>query len=100
MVRFTTAPVDEVAPKRKQRQPSQRAQIQRQYQDALRQGLIDRREAVVVELEPDDKALTIRNRIKRAADRLGLEDVAIRRRGNRIIAYRTEDAEEPSSASS
>lgn len=100
MVRFTTAPVDEVAPKRKQRQPSQRAQIQRQYQDALRQGLIDRREAVVVELEPDDKALTIRNRIKRAADRLGLDDVAIRRRGNRIIAYRTEDAEEPSSASS
>jgi hypothetical protein len=100
MVRFTTAPVDEVAPKRKQRQPSQRAQIQRQYQDALRQGLIDRREAVVVELEPDDKALTIRNRIKRAADRLGLEDVAIRRRGNRIIAYRTEDAEELSSASS
>jgi hypothetical protein len=95
MVRFSTAPVDEVAPKRKQRQPSQRAQIQRQYQDALRQGLIERREAVVVELEPDDKALTIRNRIKRAADRLGLEDVAIRRRGNRIIAYRIEDAEGP-----
>jgi predicted DNA-binding protein (UPF0278 family) len=100
MVRFSTAPVDEVAPKRKQRQPSQRAQIQRQYQDALRQGLIDRQEAVVVELEPDDKALTIRNRIKRAADRLGLDDVAIRRRGNRIIAYRTEDAEGPSSAGS
>jgi hypothetical protein len=99
MVRFSTAPVDEVAPKRKQRQPSQRAQIQRQYQDALRQGLIERREAVVVELEPDDKALTIRNRIKRAADRLGLEDVAIRRRGTRIIAYRTEDAEGPSNAS-
>jgi hypothetical protein len=91
MPRFTTAPVEEVAPKRKQRNPSQRAQTRRQYQDALRSALIDNREALVVELESEDKPLTIRNRIKRAAEALGLDDVAIRRRGNRIVAYQDEN---------
>jgi hypothetical protein len=89
MPRFTSAPVEEVVPQRKQRQPSQRAQTQQQYQDALRDALLDKHEALVVELEPDDKPLTIRNRIKRAADNLGLENVAIRRRRDRIVAYQT-----------
>lgn len=87
MARFTTAPVAEVAPKSKQRQPSMRSQVQQQYQDALRGAVQERHEALVVELDPDDKPLTIRNRIKRAADLLGLEDVVIRRRGDRIVAY-------------
>jgi len=96
MPRFTTAPVEEVVPQRKQRQPSQRAQMQQQYQEALRQAVLTKHEALVVELEPDDKPLTIRNRIKRAAETLGLENVAIRRRRNRIVAYQTESGREQS----
>jgi preprotein translocase subunit SecD len=87
MVRFTSAPVEEVLPRHSSRQPSKRAQIQKQYQEALRSAVLDNREALVVELEPDDKALTIRNRIKRAAELLGVEDIAIRRRRDRIIAF-------------
>ncbi len=96
MPRFTTAPVEEVAPKRKQRQPSQRAQIQKQYQDALRDAMVQKQEALVVELEPEDKPLTIRNRIKRAADVLGLENVTIRRKRDRIVVYQmqSEQSEE------
>lgn len=87
MPRFTTAPVEEVAPQRKQRHPSQRAQTQKQYQEALQGALVERHQALVVELEPEDKALTIRNRLKRAADVLGLDNVTIRRKRDRIIAY-------------
>jgi len=87
MVRFTSAPVEEVLPRHSPRRPSKRAQIQKQYQEALRSAVLDNREALVVELEPDDKALTIRNRIKRAAELLGIEDIAIRRRRDRIIAF-------------
>jgi hypothetical protein len=87
MPRFTTAPVEDVAPKRKQRQPSQRAQIQKQYQEALRDAMLYKQEALVVELEADDKPLTIRNRIKRAAEVLGLENVNIRRKRDRIVVY-------------
>jgi hypothetical protein len=90
MPRFTTAPVDDVAPKRRQRQPSQRAQTQQQYQEALRSALLDKSEALVVELDPEDKPLTIRNRIKRAADLLGLEHVVIRRKRDRIVAYQAQ----------
>jgi formaldehyde-activating enzyme involved in methanogenesis len=91
MARFTSAPVETVIPKRKQRQPSQRAQIQEQYQDAVRNAIVENHEALVVELEGDDKPLTIRNRIKRAADVLGVTDVTIRRRKDRIIAYRGDE---------
>lgn len=86
MPRFTTAPIEEVAPKRTQRQQSQRAQTQQRYQEALREA-IEHGRALVVELEPDDKPLTIRNRMKRAAQSLGLEDVVIRRKKDRIAAY-------------
>jgi len=88
MAQFTVAPVEEVMPKRKQRQPSQRAQVQQQYQTALRDAIRDTGQALVVEMEPSDKPLTIRNRIKRAADALGYEDITIRRRKNKIVAYR------------
>lgn len=94
MPRFTSAPVEEVVPRRKQRQPSQRAQMQKQYQDALRDAVLNRHEALVVELEPDDKPLTIRNRIKRAAEVLGLENVMIRRKRDRIIAYQQSGGED------
>ena len=93
MPRFTTAPIEEVAPQRRQRQPSQRAQTQQQYREAAQNALIDRREALVVELDPEDKPLTIRNRIKRAIDSLDLQDVTIRRRGNRIVAYQLQAGE-------
>jgi hypothetical protein len=94
MPRFSTAPVEEVAPKRKQRHPSKRAQIQRQYQEELRKALDDGGRALVIELEADDKPLTVRNRIKRAADTLGIENIVIRRRKDRILAYQSEDDEE------
>lgn len=87
MPRFSTAPIAEVVPQRKQRQPSQRAQTQREYQEALRHALLDEQEALVIELDPEDKPLTIRNRIKRASEALGLDGVAIRRRKDRIVAY-------------
>ena len=88
MAQFSTAPIEEVVPQKKQRQPSQRAQVQQQYQDALQNALNSQGQALVVELEGDDKPLTIRNRIKRAADAIGAKDITIRRRRNRIIAYR------------
>jgi hypothetical protein len=50
---------------------------------------MDHGEALVVELDDDDKPLTIRNRIKRAAQTLGIDDLFVRRRGNKVIAYRT-----------
>lgn len=90
MPRFSTAPVGDVAPKQKQRQPSQRAQIQHQYRDALRDAVVQRGEALIVELEPEDKPLTIRNRIKRAAETLSIENIVIRRRRDRIIAYKSD----------
>ena len=99
MPRFTTAPIEDVLPQRKQRQPSQRAETQQQYQQAVRDALIDRHEALVVELEPDDKVLTIRNRLKRAVESLGLDQVTIRRRRNRIIAYQAGSDEESDAAS-
>ena len=86
MPRFTTAAIEEVMPKRKQRQPSQRAQIQREYREALQNAINDQR-ALVVELDSSDKPLTVRNRIKRAAQTLGREDVSIRRRRDKIVAY-------------
>ena len=88
MPHFTVARVEEVVPQKKQRQPSQRAQTQQQYQDALQNVLTVTGQALVIVLEPEDKPLTIRNRIKRAADALGVKDIAIRRRRDRIIAYR------------
>lgn len=96
MPRFSSAPIDEVAPKQKPKQPSQRAQIQQQYRTALHDAVIDNGRALIVELESDDKPLTIRNRIKRAAHTLNLEYVVIRRRRDRIIAYqsRSSDTEE------
>ena len=93
MPRFATAPVEQVAPKRTSRQPSQRAQVRKQYQDALRDALQYKHEALVVELDPDDKPLTIRNRIRRAADTLGLENVVIRRRKDKIVAYQRQEGE-------
>lgn len=93
MPRFTEAPIDEVVPKRRQRQPSQRAQTQKQYQQAVRDALIEHHRALVIELESGDKPLTIRNRLRRATEALGLYDVVIRRRGDRIVAYQ-ENGEE------
>lgn len=97
MPRFTTAPVEQVAPKRKQRQPSQRAQVRKQYQDALRDAIMYKHEALVVVLDDSDKPLTIRNRIRRAADALGLDNVVIRRRRDRIVAYEGAPGEESDS---
>lgn len=91
MPRFATAPVEQVAPKRTNRQPSQRAQVRKQYEDALRDAVQYKHEALVVELDAEDKPLTIRNRIRRAADTLGLENVVIRRRRNKIVAYQRDE---------
>jgi len=94
MPRFSTAPVHEVAPQRISTPPSQRSVLQQEYREAL-QSALDAGQALVIDLEPDDKPLTIRNRVSKAAAALGHEDLTIRRRGNRILAYHhtVDDAE-------
>lgn len=88
MAQFSSAPVNQVVPQRKQRQPSQRVQTQQQYQEALRAALDSPGMALVTQLEGDDKPLTIRSRIKRAAEAIGADDIVIRRRKDKIYAYR------------
>jgi hypothetical protein len=94
MAHFSTAPVNEVAPQRKTKGPSPRSVLQQEYREAL-QNALDAGEALVIELESDDKPLTIRNRVSKAAAALGHEDLTIRRKGNRILAYHptVDDAE-------
>jgi hypothetical protein len=91
MAQFSTVPVAEVTPKRKVKGPSQRSQTQQQYREALQHAL-DANQALVVELDPSDKVLTIRNRVRRAGQALDLDDLIIRRRGDRILAYRSVEA--------
>jgi len=86
MPHFSTAPVDEVAPQRKTRGPSPRSVLQQEYREAL-QSALDAGQALVVDLEPDDKPLTIRNRVSKAAAVLGHGNLTIRRKGNRVLAY-------------
>jgi len=86
MPRFSTAPVHEVAPQRISKPPSQRSLLQQEYREAL-QNALDAGQALVIDLEPNDKPLTIRNRVSKAAVALGHEDLTIRRKGNRILAY-------------
>ena len=88
MIKFTTAPVDQVVPTRRTQRSSTRAQVRQQYQDALEHAL-DSGEALVVELESEDNPLTIRNRIKRAAEQLEIAHLVIYRRGQRIVAYQS-----------
>jgi len=78
MAQFSVAAAVDVVPQKKSRGPSQRVQTQQAYQEALHNAVIDQGEALVVILDDEDKPLTIRNRIKRAADRLELKDIAIR----------------------
>ena len=94
MARFGMAPVQEVVPKKYQERPSQRAQLRAQYQQAL-QDAVNQQQALVVELEEGDKDMTIRARLRKAAEALGLEDIVIRRRGNQVIAYRPAEEEAP-----
>jgi hypothetical protein len=67
MPRFTTAAIEDVIPKRKAKQQTQRSKTREQYQQALRDAILGKSEALVVELEDGEKPLTIRNRIKAAA---------------------------------
>ena len=87
MPRFTTTPLEEVLPQRRYQGPSRRTIMRQEYEAAVRDALMDHKEALVVLLEEEDNPLTIRNRIKRAATSLGLQNVVIRRRGDRIVAY-------------
>jgi hypothetical protein len=48
---------------------------------------LDQAQALVTELESADKPLTIRKRLERAVQALGRGDLAVRRRGNRIVVY-------------
>ncbi len=86
MPRFSTAPVHEVVPQHKTKGPFQRSLMQQEYRGALQSALAAGK-ALVIELEPEDKALTIRNRVRKAAQALGREDLTIRRKGNRVLAY-------------
>lgn len=94
MARFAMAPVQEVASKKHQGRRSQRAEMRAQYEQAL-QDAVAQQQALVVELEEGDKPLTIRARLKKAAETLGMADIVIRRRGERIIAYQQGEEEVP-----
>jgi hypothetical protein len=93
MPRFTNTSHDDVLPQNKRDQPSLRQQTQQQYQDRLRSAVVERHQALVVELEPEDKPLTIRNRLKRAGERLGIANLVICQRGRQVIAYQGTAAE-------
>jgi len=93
MPRFMSVPVEEVTPKRRMKEPSARARTQQEYQEAL-QDALNGGQALVVELEEDEKPLTIRNRLKSAGDRLGIEHLVLRRRGDRIVAYQGTEQQE------
>lgn len=88
MPRFTTAPVETVAPQRKVRGPSQRAIIHREYMDSLQPLVDDKDTGLIVELDDGEKALTVRNRIYRAARGLGIESIRVRRRGGVFRVWR------------
>lgn len=66
--------------------PSNRAHVREQYEDALRQAVTNG-QALIVELEPGEKHMTVRNRLKRAGEMLRLEQMVMRRRGDRIVVY-------------
>jgi hypothetical protein len=87
MTKFSTAPVAVIIPKRRERAPSQRAELQKQYRDAIENAIINEGEALIVELDPDEKPLTVRSRLQKAAQALGLDSVVIKRRGRRIVVY-------------
>jgi hypothetical protein len=93
MATFSTAPVSDVVRPPKIKQPSQRRQNAEQYTAALSDAL-EHGQALVVEFDPDDKVLTIRNRLQRAARSLGRDDLTIRRRGQRVLAYPAPDEAE------
>ncbi len=86
MPRFSTAPVTEVAPQRTTKGPSPRSLLQQEYREVL-QNALDVGHALVIEQDPADKALTIRNRVSKAAQALGHDDLTIRRKGTTILAY-------------
>lgn len=97
MPRFGKAEVMDVIPRR--RQPSQRSQIQGIYTTALADA-IQNDQALEMELDEGDNTLTVRYRIKRAADTLGFSSrptsdgapfVKIRRKGNRMYAFLAKD---------
>src|SRR5689334_5476892 len=90
---FTTVPKETVLPRSSG--PSQREVVRQQYRDALSSALEAGR-ALVIEFDPEDKVLTIRNRVKRAADTLGQPDIVVRQQGTTVIAYRADDAPEDS----
>lgn len=87
MPRFTTASLHEVLPQSKLRQQTQ------QYQDLLRSAVIDRHQALVVELDPDDKPLAIRKSLQQAGERLAIPNLVICQRGRQVIAYQGTAAE-------
>jgi hypothetical protein len=88
MPTFSTASRADVVPKQQTKGPSQRTIIHEHYVSALRDAL-DAGQALVIELEPDDKEFTIKNRINRAVKTLGREDLTVRRRGDQLVAYST-----------
>lgn len=91
MAQFKRVPVDEARPLTKAKVPSQRDQIRREYEEALRDAVIDHGEALAILIGPDDKPLTIKNRIDRAAQALGLDRIKVRRKGDYVFAYDDED---------
>jgi hypothetical protein len=87
MAQFKRVPVDEARPVTKAKVPSQRDQIRREYEEALQDAVIGHGEALAILIGPDDKPLTIKNRIDRAAQSLGLDHIKVRRKGDYVYAY-------------
>lgn len=94
MAKFVMAPIRDVVPAYHRRNRSRRAEVRAQYEQAL-QDALDQQQALVVELEEGEKPLTIRARLRNAAEALSFEDIVIRRRGDQIVAYRRGEEEAP-----
>ncbi len=78
--KLTKDDVDDILEaKRRGRGKSQRERILERYMEQL-EGL-EVGEGIAVELEPSDNRQTVKNRLKRAASRLGYEIDFIRSRG-------------------
>jgi hypothetical protein len=81
-----SVPVDEVAPKRKTSGPTNRAVVQTRHRQALKEAM-EAGKALLIDLDDGDKSLTILSRIFKAAESFGVDQVKVRRRGNRMAVY-------------
>jgi hypothetical protein len=84
MVKVEYVPLSEMLPKRELRHQSQRRKIQAEYEAYIQQLGPDQAGKLVI--EPHERISTVRDRLRRAAQRLD-KPVQIRRKGD-VIFFR------------